>query len=334
MILTEANDLSFVQKFKEAKEPSDIIPIIQEFLGTCGFNGYTKDEYDNFVTINSNALYIECQKYTLSMENPFFMFIHEYSRQNGNITPFLSKDNWNILHNCVSNGILSEKQLSFKCPEIEQVRIIVNPYLWNMASKPDILYLLKVYSWAIDENLNNYVINAYVRAAFADKVILDNGKIDYDEPDLDKVVNKVGLLKCLFFTDYINVLSEEKIKNTAKTPASTIEQIQKKVLSVKSQNMLVSHEFVSVDLIEQQIKVLRETVQESGRDVNGRYQKTDTDKEKDTTQINKLADRFTAKEKSNILSKSDSIINAVKSTFGVKNKSDIRDILKALGDIY
>lgn len=334
MILTEANDLSYVQQFKNAKEPDEVADIIKEFCKSAGFNGYNEEEWNKFIDTNLNSLNIECNKYGLSKDNPFFGFLEKYTQQNGNITSFLVKENWNILHNCVSNGVLETKQLSFKCPEIEQVRILVNPNLWNISPKSDVLYLIKLYSWTIDQNLNTYILNAYVKAAFSEEVTLDNGKIDFEKPDMNKIVNKVGLLKCLFFTDYINLLTEDKIKNTAKTPTLVLQELQKKILNIKSQNMLISHTFESVDLIEQQVGVLREQVQESHRDVDGRYQKTDTEDQNQKTEFGDRSAKFSNRERSNILSKSDSVINAIKSTFNTNNKADIRDILKVLGDSY
>lgn len=331
MILNEANDLSYVQKFKDAENPSDIEKVLKEFCKSVGFAGYNEKEWNSFIGNNLNALYLECSKYGLSMDNPFFQFLNKYSQQNGNITPFVDRENYSILHNCVSNGVLETKQLSFTCPEVQQVRILVNRNLWNITPKSDILYLIKVYVWLIDENLNSYILNAYVKAAFSDQITTDSGKIDFKEPDMNSTVNKIGLLKCLLFTDYVNSLSEDRIKNINKTPALALQEVQKRILSIKNQNMLISKQFKPVDLIEQQIGTLRERAQESNRDVSGRYQQTDTEYKKSEYGSNSN-ERFSVKQKAIINQKAKPIIDAIKTTYGVNNLSDIKDILKVLGN--
>ena len=117
-----------------------------------------------------HALNLECFKYNLDKDNPFFQFLDIYSKQNGNIQPFLDKQNYSILHNCISNGVLDIKQLSFKCREVDQIRILVNPYLWQITPKSDILYLIKIYTWIVDENLDTFILNAYVKAAFSKRI--------------------------------------------------------------------------------------------------------------------------------------------------------------------
>ena len=125
-----------------------------------------------------------------------------------------------------------------------------------------------------------------------------------------------------------------KIKNNPKTPVLRLQEIQKNISNIKDSTSLVSHKFESVDLIEKQVQLLKQTVQESGRGVDGQKQETDTDnkyyKIKDKNSDNLL----TSKQKQQILLKSDPIINSIKSTYQLKNKSDIKELLKMLGDIY
>ena len=151
---------------------------------------------------------------------------------------------------------------------------------------------------------------------------------------MNDLPNKIGLLKCLFFSDYIISLSEDKIKNNPKTPVLSLQEIQKNISNIKDSTSLVSHKFESVDLIEKQVQLLKQTVQESGRGVDGQKQETDIDnkyyKIKDKNSDNLL----TSKQKQQILLKSDPVINSIKSTYQLKNKSDIKELLKMLGDIY
>ena len=334
MILKEATDVSYVQKFKDAKEPDDISNIIKEFCKNSNFNNYNEIEWNSFIDNNLHALNLECFKYNLDKDNPFFQFLDIYSKQNGNIQPFLDKQNYSILHNCISGGVLDIKQLSFKCREVDQIRILVNPYLWQITPKSDILYLIKIYTWIVDENLDTFILNAYVKAAFSKRIELKNGKVHFNDPKMNDLPNKIGLLKCLFFSDYIISLSEDKIKNNPKTPVLRLQEIQKNISNIKDSTSLVSHKFESVDLIEKQVQLLKQPVQESGRGVDGQKQETDTDnkyyKIKDKNSDNLL----TSKQKQQILLKSDPIINSIKSTYQLKNKSDIKELLKILGDIY
>lgn len=320
MRLTEDNDLSFNQRFKEAKNPSDVLPIIQEFCNMQGFPNYNKEEWDTFINNNLNSIYIECNKYGLSMDNPFFQFLHRYSQQNGTIKPFLDRNNYDLLHNCVSNRILDKKQLSFKCSEEQQVRILLNPHLWDTASKPDLLYLIKVYNWVLSEDLNRYIINKSVRAALSDNLERVDDKLKYDEPDFNDKKSEIMLLKTLFCTKLINELEFKDVITVNNSIKSMVE----------NNGMLVSSPIMPADIVEQQIASLSERVQESRRGPNGKFQKGTNQKGGGE----RGAERFSPNEKANILSKADKIKKSIISTYKINSAQDLRDILELFKDSW
>ena len=166
------------------------------------------------------------------------------------------------------------------------------------------------------------------------RIELKNGKVHFNDPKMNDLPNKIGLLKCLFFSDYIISLSEDKIKNNPKTPVLRLQEIQKNISNIKDSTSLVSHKFESVDLIEKQVQLLKQTVQESGRGVDGQKQETDIDDKYYKINDKNSDNLLTSKQKQQILLKSGPIINSIKSTYQLKNKSDIKELLKMLGDIY
>ena len=73
MILKEATDVSYVQKFKDAKEPDDISNIIKEFCKNSNFNNYNEIEWNSFIDNNLHALNLECFKYNLDKDLQEFL---------------------------------------------------------------------------------------------------------------------------------------------------------------------------------------------------------------------------------------------------------------------
>lgn len=334
MILKEANDLSYVQKFKDAqknKDPELPIKLIKEFLKSCNFKNYNEEEYNKFVDTNSHTLYLECDIYSLSLENPFFKFLQEYSLKNSNISPFLIKENYNIVHNLIAKDIIETKQLANTCSVDKQIRILFNPNLWSIQSKNDINYLIKLFNWVLDTKINDYVLNYYVKILFSPEKITDYKNVDLKKINLDNFNTKQLFLRCLFFTDYINKIDDRNLINDDNKISEYFEGIRNNISKLADNAMFVSAKFRSVDEIEQAVKMLKENVQEGNRGLDGKYRETDTN--------NKITDKKTANninptEKRQILNKSAATIEAIKRDYGITDKQSIRDILKILGDIY
>ena len=112
MRLVEANDLSFVDKFKNSRDILEQKSLIKQFCATAGFKNYVKQDWDEFVDNAFSTLSIECKHYGLSLDNPFFALLKEYNNRNGSIAVFKNIDTYNVLHNAVANGILSTKQIA------------------------------------------------------------------------------------------------------------------------------------------------------------------------------------------------------------------------------
>lgn len=334
MRLNEAGlQTEYVQKFKDAKYPKDKSKIIKEFCKNNGFPNYNEQDFNNFVDNNLYALQLECNTYNLSDNNPFFQFLKRYLEKNGNIKPFIS-DNWNILHNCVSNGVLTTKQLSFRCPADEEIKILLNPNLWNIKPSSDILYLIKLYNWFLEENLNRYVINAYVRAVFSTYTQNAKGqnKLNTNKTDnLNLLTNRISLINLTFFTDKIKTLSDDR-KTRSDSDRRDLRQLMR-MEDKGNNNTPYSATFQPVDMIENQVGMLREQVQENNVfDIDN-----NSDIESETNGQNKnQGQQYTRSEVNQVLYKSKPIIDAINKTYGNGytnlSKADLRNILNILSD--
>lgn len=326
MILVEETDLSYDRSYKQTSDINEIKKIFNEFfLDNISSNA---DEVKRFVDTNMAALGQEARKYSLSMDNPFMLFLKKYRDKNGNLKPFLdNSDIYGVLHNCVSQGIINEKELAFTCPEKDQIRILMNPNLYNITPISDIRYLISLYSDVLEKNMNSFITNAYVKAAFADK-IKNDGNVTYKYSDMNSLNNKQKLLRALLFTDAIDELSDDKVKIDNKE--ESIDKARKKINSINDK-FLVSAPFIAVDLIEHQAKLLRELVQQGSRDEAGRKQQTDIDK-KDTNNANQA---LTPKQQNYYRSRSSDLLKNLRKQFPdepLSSAKDVSNLLKKIAD--
>jgi hypothetical protein len=339
MILNEANDLSFNDTYKKTSDILEKRDVIKEFGKQSNMKGFNTADWESFVDNNYTTLIIECDYFGLSMDNPFMMFLNEYGNKNGNIKPFINIENYDLLHNLVSDRVLSIKQVSWTCPEEDQIRILVNPNLWNISSKDDVDWLIKTYCWFLEEDLNRVIKNSYVRAAFSKTVFDDLNNINKVVVDFNEKGNRETLIRALFFTQYINELSDSKLKLKIKTTednneyvSKEIEEVRNKIDSIRNNNFLVSHQFENCDIIEQQIKVLNELVQESSRNSEGEYQSTDIDNNEDNNDDYLFKSNLNQQQKRFIQSKKTDIVNSLSNFLGSRDRNFIRDALKYIGD--
>lgn len=353
---------NWVERYRQAKNPSDVRMVIQEFLKTLNFKNYDETKFNKFVSTNLNSLWLECNKYGLSKDNPFFIFLQNYLGNNKtSIDVFFDQNKWDLLHNCVANDTLDENQLTFKSETKKQIRILFNPNLWNISPVSDIKFCIELYARIVDVNLNYFIKNGYVKAAFAEEAAAGDHASDHSAQlvaaDMDDPTNTVGLLKCLFMTNYIEELDNNKVAINAQSRQldnngkSAIDEIRNHIKAIKDDKSkdLISGQLVSVDVIEHQYKILNENVQLSNTALDGKRQKTDTDDNNKYYGAN-AKDRKTA-DKQNITAKSytynenakrflasnnnyNDLLSAIKNAAGTNNKRDIKDILAALLDIY
>ena len=308
-------NIDFNQRFKSTTNPDEIIKIFKDFLRSANFKNYNEEKWNDFVDNNFDTLTIECQYYGLSMENPFFQFLKTYATKNESINVFVYGSRYKLLHNLVSDRYIESKQLSFKCPEDEQIRILLNPNLWRL-SNGDINYLIKLYVWFIDTDLNRYVINSWVKAGFKDK--------------FKTFKDKVALIKCCMFTNYIDELDKEK-KAKNNDPKIPLKEFNDKLTKITGDNMLVSGKFMPINMIYHQVYLLKEGAQESNRGVDGQYQQTDVDN--NVNSRTKKSDNFTRVEKIDLNKVKSNVLSDIKKNINSKlstkySDEDVLDILR------
>lgn len=311
-------NVDFNQRFKSTTNPDEIIKIFKDFLRSANFKNYDEEKWNDFVDNNFDTLTIECQYYGLSMENPFFQFLKTYATKNENIDPFVDDSKYKLLHNLVSDRYIESKQLSFKCPEDEQIRILLNPNLWKLPNG-DINYLIKLYVWFIDTDLNRYIINSWVKAGFKGKFKTFNDQ-----------TAKIALIKCCMFTNYIDELDKEK-KAKNDDPKIPLKEFNDKLTKITGDNMLVSGEFMPINMIYHQVYLLKEGAQESNRGVDGQYQQTDVDNNVNSS--TKKWDNFTRVQKFDLNNIKSNVLSDIKkninSKLGTKySDEDVLDILR------
>lgn len=328
--LTEATDTTFQDRFSQANS-SEMNDLFKEFFAANQFPGYNEDTYSKFVDSVSPLLYSECKKYTLSMDNPFMQYIKRYATQNGNIDPLLKYDNYAFIHNLIANNIVTEKQLAGTCPENEQIRLLVNPNLFNVASDSDKLYLIQVYDYILSNNLNSYVNNAYVKAIFSDvKDLNDKTKEEIAKVDLNK--HKLDLIDLIYFTNYIREISDRGIKQSDTNKGELIKLITD-ARSVYDPKRIVSAPLKDVNIIENQFKLLKDLTQEGQRADNGQYQRTDVEN-KDQENNKNRSNQISAQEKRAILSKASDIKKGFESVYNNNQRISNADFKKLLKTIY
>lgn len=327
---------------------------IKGFLSTLNLKGFDKNKIKNFVETNRSSLCLECDKYGLTKNNPFFIFLSQYlDTNNGDISPFLNKpDYWNIIHNCIANDIIDTKQLTFTCKEVMQPRILLNASLWKINPISDIFAVVKMYCDILDransESMNTDILNGYIKAAFSEQEITKKGQTLQVQVNMNSTTNVNKLLKALFFTDELLNLSKEKIFVNDEVDDKGILKINKvrQELNSKVSNVrLISSQINPVDLIEEQGLLLSQNVQLSNRGVNDEKQQNDTDKNnnynKKYNDENKVSTKAkntnSVQAKKTMLKKNNDWrkgIDYLEKTFDVgNNKLDMVDTLQALIDL-
>lgn len=280
--------VNYRSRYTQAKTVSNKQKVIKDFFNSLNLSGPKQTDFDQFVHVNLGSLCIEIDKYGLTTNNPFVKFLYQYIKYNNSIAPFTqTPDRWNVLHNSISGNLLTTKQIAFTCSELEQPRILLNKSLWGISPVSDIFACIKLYAKIIDQytDLNSIVKNGYVKAAFSNGAITDINNPSMQDafsPDMNSKENRMKLLKCLFLADTISQLTKDNVLVNAQTNEipkdglAIIDQARKKVLTANNKS-LIGSSINNVDLIEEQSLLLYENVQLSNRDVNGQYQKTDTD---------------------------------------------------------
>ena len=74
-------DINWTEEYRKANstsKPLEVMKVIQRFLETLNFKNYDKETFNRFVQNNFSSLRLECNKYGLSKDNPFFIFLQTY----------------------------------------------------------------------------------------------------------------------------------------------------------------------------------------------------------------------------------------------------------------
>lgn len=332
----------YTNTFNDLLIKSDFASIV-ELLKDYGITQLqmNKTEWDKFVDTNYGALIPEFKQYSFELNNPYIKFIQTYQRKNTNLNAFSqSPINYKCIHDLVGDGVLTTKQIAFTAPEKEQMSILLNTNIYEQDLNT-LIFIIKTVVWFIDNerNLNNYIINRNIKAAFSSKArkklekATDNTKENNEKvtesltEDIDSIKNLTAedltltsedlyhLRKATIFTDLVIKVNEDP--NISIYDASQVSEI-----STKPQ---------AVNIIENQLKLLHTTVQESGRDpVTGRYQ------DKETVDETNNRNNIDVKSVNRALSKVSkyNLANTLKNLNSNLSPSEWGDLFDSLSNMY
>ena len=266
----ENNEKITISYFDDFKDKQDLVDRWRNYFLKLGMVTDTTS-WDRFLDVNTQNLYIEAKYYGLPQDeknlirNPFFAFLKLFEDRNKQIDILTEK--YTAIHNMVSNGVLSEKQISDTCPEDQQIRILFNKYLYQNNIN-DFWYLIRTYEWILDNKIDNIVNNKFILNAL-NTISDENNK-------------KIVLIRLTFFTDRLKKAMEETKSDQAKLrPDDLIDKIVNDMLAnidaETAKEYIVSSQLVDCDTIEEQINWLAEYTQEGNRDLGGKQRRVDTD---------------------------------------------------------
>lgn len=243
-----------INDFNNFSSKDDLINKWLEYFQSIGLAIDDIDNWRDFINVNSHSLYLEAKYYGLDRTNPFFAFLSKFIQLNKAIN--ILTELYNTLHNLVARGSIAEKQLSFTCPEDEQIRVLVNKNLYKN-NPNDFKYLIRCYNWLLELDIERDIKNKYIVDCFKEQ---------------NKVNDNLVLIRNIFFSDAITkFMTSDKSQDNKNVLVDSL-------FKNHAEDSLISTSLISCDTIEQNIKWLNENVQESGRNINGQYQQKESDK--------------------------------------------------------
>lgn len=124
--------------------------------------------WQTFCKTNGASLAAAVDNYGFGIDtNPFIQFILNYYNVNKNLYPFLKKpDPYKAIVNMTVDGYIDVKQLADTSNEKNQLRILINPSLYNN-SIADIVWMVRLYSWFTNtDDVRRRVINRKLYVVF------------------------------------------------------------------------------------------------------------------------------------------------------------------------
>lgn len=311
-LLTEAAtaaNTELEKQYSEAYNNGDVEKM-QELMEALGPQlGIRQDVWTEVCISNRDRMHNLIETYGLNTNNPFFVFFQEYYKKNTNLEPFYNEVNLNILNDMVYRGFLDVRQLSFRIADEYRVRILINPSLW-IHTREQIEYYIKMYQWFLQNDMNKYIQNIYIRAAFktSEAGHVDNNGVITNRygADEDRPVEKVDIdmniavRRACFYTNYIAAICDiaektgKDMKKFYNQAAQLINQLSE--LRSRSDKFDYSTPIISTADLKQQFGLLKEYTIESFRDTSGRYQKNDVENAKGDDKSNFNNSKTTSKQ--------------------------------------
>lgn len=308
--------IDYTQKYKEALNSgnSDALNEVLSQFYKEALPRLPQDVVETFVRNNIDAIIAEADSYGLNDNNPFVVFLNRFIEKRNNIDPFLETTKYNALHNMVARDILKVSQLRDTCPKEQQAGILLNTSLWEN-NPEDIRWLINTYLWFMNSgwgglqlvNISDTAIGAGLRSAvdvndnfefrdvlrklcfFTNAIDKYAGTVSYkninDITEVGADYTSVDNLKTLIadeqkketpdagkIKDYEDALKKAQ---TAVNKDDAYKAFRGEIEKIKDNKYSdISAKINSADLVEAQIKKLDELVRKNDRDVGtGQYRK-------------------------------------------------------------
>lgn len=322
--------IDYTQKYKDALNKGDsesLNAVLSQFYKEV-LPRLPQDVVETFIRNNIDAIISEADSYGLNDNNPFVVFLNRFIDKRTNIDPFLETAKYNALHNMVARDVLKTSQLRDTCPKEQQAGILLNTSLWENNAE-DIKWLVNTYLWFMNSGWNGLHL-----ADISDTAIGQGLRSAVDVND--KFEFRDVLRKLCFFTtaidkyagtvsyknsddivevgaDYTSIdnlkslIADEEKKETpdndrikeyedalkkaqnAVNKDDAYKSFRNEIERIKNNKYSdISAKLNSADLVESQIKKLDELVRKNDRDVGtGQYRKQQGIEARDDEIINK-----------------------------------------------
>ena len=202
--------------------------------------GIPSNVWNPFVDANSPGINIAVESEGFNVNNPYFIFLAIYYNKTKNLDAFTNNEyNFGLLLNAVKYGELDIKQISFKCEEERQIRILVNESLWELPPN-EITYLIKLYNWGTQVS-GRYIKNIFIRFAFN---------------TLTTSSDRLNFIKGMIFSDK---LFKEIVKHRIDERSTKVKQKEMQEWAAKvADSFAISHPLLKTSLILENVKLIED----------------------------------------------------------------------------
>lgn len=288
-------DINELQDIYQKGNPREQEDALSNLLVLAGIN---EDIAKEFIKNNFSTFARELDAYGFTFKNPFIIFLQTIQKNKPIILDSLViSSNYNVIHNAVAKNILDVNQIQFNCSEVDKPRLLLNPNFYNNSIVPDSdkIWLLQLWEWCASKETKNYIRHLAVRLLFSNLQKLSSSKAQYvDASELIEIgktadfssENNIFKLRWLliykpsfkkFLNDFDAVYNETQISREKILNVISAGNIKANI------NSMSNDKIISTRKISDILSRISKDVSSSSRDLQGKYQRKQTDDEAEET---------------------------------------------------